>query len=531
MKYFKVFETTTDQQSYLSGDIITPSVSITRNIESTIHYVSEIIVNTNNYLTIEAKENGLTVILSVNACEYCIDGDGEWKTLAAGTPTEPINIGHKLSFRGNLTPTSSAGIGTFTISKKCNLKGNCMSMLFGDDAVNSYSLSGKTYAFYKLFNSCTTIVNVSENFLPATTLTNCCYQYMFNGCTSLIKAPKLPATSLFVSCYQYMFSGCTSLTTAPTLPATTLVRYCYSKMFNGCTALINPPIILGTSMSWATYCCEYMFAGCTSLKIAPILSATTLEENCYYSMFSDCTSLTTAPVLPATTLASSCYNSMFSGCISLTNAPALPATTLAASCYVNMFSGCISLTNAPALPATTLMRYCYSNMFYGCTSLTTAPELPAAILTTNCYEYMFYGCSKLNNIKMLATDISASSCLMSWVYGVSSTGTFTKNSVMKNLTTGQSGIPSGWTVVNDGEESGGNLITFTIDGTEYQAEEGMTWVEWCNSDYNVNNYEYDEWGIYWNNGGSSTLVLFNSTDAVVDISDIILPTGTYIFSD
>jgi hypothetical protein len=120
---------------------------------------------------------------------------------------------------------------------------------------------------------------------------------------------------------------------------------------------------------------------------------------------------------------------------------------------------------------------------------------------------------------------------MSWVYGVSSTGTFTKNSVMKNLTTGQSGIPSGWTVVNDGEESGGNLITFTIDGTEYQAEEGMTWVEWCNSDYNVNNYEYDEWGIYWNNGGSSTLVLFNSTDAVVDISDIILPTGTYIFSD
>lgn len=32
---------------------------------------------------------------------------------------------------------------------------------------------------------------------------------------------------------------------------------------------------------------------------------------------------------------------------------------------------------------------------------------------------------------------------------------------------------------------GGNLITFTIDGEEYQAEEGMTWEEWVNSEYNT----------------------------------------------
>ena len=35
----------------------------------------------------------------------------------------------------------------------------------------------------------------------------------------------------------------------------------------------------------------------------------------------------------------------------------------------------------------------------------------------------------------------------------------------------------------DGEEA--NLITFTIDGTEYQAVEGMTWEQWVNSDYNT----------------------------------------------
>lgn len=30
-----------------------------------------------------------------------------------------------------------------------------------------------------------------------------------------------------------------------------------------------------------------------------------------------------------------------------------------------------------------------------------------------------------------------------------------------------------------------SLISFTIDGTEYQAEEGMTWGEWVESEYNT----------------------------------------------
>lgn len=38
---------------------------------------------------------------------------------------------------------------------------------------------------------------------------------------------------------------------------------------------------------------------------------------------------------------------------------------------------------------------------------------------------------------------------------------------------------------------GSNLITFTIDGVQYQAEEGMTWKEWCNSEYNVGGFIYE----------------------------------------
>ena len=116
-----------------------------------------------------------------------------------------------------------------------------------------------------------------------------------------------------------------------------------------------------------------------------------------------------------------------------------------------MFEGCTSLTTAPKLPATTLTKYCYASMFYNCTSLTTAPELPATTLAESCYEYMFRDCTKLNYIKMLATDISASDCLRSWVSSVASSGTFVKHPDMTTLPTGSSGIPNGWTVVNNGE--------------------------------------------------------------------------------
>ena len=39
MEYLKVFETIEEQQSYLNGTIITPSINMTRGNESTINYV------------------------------------------------------------------------------------------------------------------------------------------------------------------------------------------------------------------------------------------------------------------------------------------------------------------------------------------------------------------------------------------------------------------------------------------------------------------------------------------------------------
>lgn len=194
-------------------------------------------INIDNYVTFEALENGFTVSLSTNACEYCVDGDGDWKSLSAGTSTTSVSTGQTLSFRATITPNSTNGVGTFTLGKKCNVRGNVMALLYGDSGKDNFSLSGKSYAFYRLFRNCSNLIEVSDDFLPATTLASYCYRYMFQSCTGLTKAPNLPATTLQTYCYQYMFTGCTALTTAPVLPATTLVNYCYQYMFQSCSKL------------------------------------------------------------------------------------------------------------------------------------------------------------------------------------------------------------------------------------------------------------------------------------------------------
>ena len=272
-----------------------------------------------DYMKVVTLEDGLTVSFT-NPLEYSFD-EITWQSLPANTKTPAINKDQYVAFRAKLTPSSLSGIGTFSIDKQCDLKGNCMSLLFGDDFSDKVDLTGYDYAFHKLFYNQSNIKSVDPGFLPATTLAINCYYQMFYYCANLTTAPKLPATTLASKCYSDMFYYCANLTTAPELPATTLANNCYSNMFSGCT----------------------------SLTIAPELPATMLTKSCYYYMFNNCTSLTIAPELPATTLANYCYGRMFNSCTNLTTAPELPATTLEINCYNSMFYGCTNLNYIKAL--------------------------------------------------------------------------------------------------------------------------------------------------------------------------------------
>ena len=298
--------------------------------------------------------------------------------------------------------------------KECYIYGNVMSMVtpagseFKDNTAftANYALAG---LFYKPSGYSNKIIShpTKKLLLPATTLTDYCYDNLFNGCSILDAGPEiLPATALTASCYYGMFKGCKKLKKAPTISATQMV---------------------------GSAACRQMFYQCEALTTAPALNVTSINSNCYQQMFYGCTSLTTAP-------------------------EKLPAENLYNQCYASMFQGCTSLATVSAnmLPAETLNSNCYNQMFRDCTSLTSAPELPALTANvSNCYRQMFYGCTNLNYVKCLATKRNSST--YQWLEGVAASGTFVKNSEMGTQTTSgnniwqlgnSQGIPAGWTVVN-----------------------------------------------------------------------------------
>ena len=315
----------------------------------------------NQYLTLVARGSGSFGGIGHNKTyQYSKDEGYTWVNATSATSISVIN-GERVMFKGTLTNNNYYGVGRFSATTQFEAEGNPMSLVYGDDFRGKTSLVG-THGFLSLFQGCTTLTNINNL--------------------------KLIATTLVDGCYERMFEGCTSLTSIPNgfLPATTLIDFCYQYMFDDCTSLINIP--------------------------SGLLLATTLAHACYEHMFARCTSITTAPSLPATTLAEQCYESMFAGCTSLTTAPSLPATTLAGGCYWGMFGGCTSLTTAPVLSATTLAIMCYNYMFGGCTRLNYVKCLATDISASYCTT------SWLENVSSSGTFVKASS-MSGWTRGTS----------------------------------------------------------------------------------------------------------------
>jgi len=91
-----------------------------------------------------------------------------------------------------------------------------------------------------------------------------------------------------------------------------------------------------------------------------------------------------------------------------------------------------------------------------------------------------------------------------------------------NVNSGE--LTFGFTATSSHE--GKPLITFTVEGIEYQAEEGMTWKKWCNSSYNTDNFHHDN-GPVLNN---ENLRLHRMNYGIVEYTDSIISGGEYYFT-
>lgn len=196
-----------------------------------------------NYFKFIARGSGTYTFFdngadSGNTLSYSLDSGETWTQLANGSPTPTVSAGDVVMWKGSNHTLGANGIGTFSATTNFDVAGNAMSLHFGDDFENQTSLSGKDYAFKNLFSGCSSVIDAENLELPATTLSNNCYQSMFRFAVNLTKVPKeLPATTLTEHCYDGMFYQNLEMTESPVLPAPTLVTNCYRQMFYGSTKL------------------------------------------------------------------------------------------------------------------------------------------------------------------------------------------------------------------------------------------------------------------------------------------------------
>lgn len=200
---------------------------------------------TSTPLTLEAVEAGTISITNTNGLSL------EYTSSISGTQTStanPVSIEVAAGETVSLTCSNTEKGLNFCITSTNDVYvyGNALSLVFGSGFVGQTDLSACEYGILAALFCPTpgseamnpTILNhpTKDIVLPATTLSSCCYMYMFSGCSNLTRGPELPATTLSVDCYHRMFEY-SGLVMAPTLPATALSEQCYGGMFDHCANL------------------------------------------------------------------------------------------------------------------------------------------------------------------------------------------------------------------------------------------------------------------------------------------------------
>ena len=414
-------------------------------------------------LTFKATQDGSTVKLTKIGSpsgdfQTSRDGGNTWTDYTIDTAIT-LNTGDEVSFRAKTNRSSGQDYNNnfhFEMTGKIEAWHNVMSLYRTNDfATYNIVVEG---AFYRLFYICTSLTKAPV--LPATTLADDCYGYMFSGCGSLNEVHCQMSSSYSSSQISSTYakgwlegvsstgtfytnadanwpSGASGIPTGwtrvneetPTFDDITK-PLTFRATQDGSTVYItrygSPTGSFQTSRDGGNTWTNYTIGRVIALNTGDEVSFRAKDDRSAYRDNYEYFSFAMTGKIEAWHNVMSLYrtkyfatykyavnyafNCLFNNCTSLTKAPVLPATSLDQSCYESMFFGCQSLTKAPELPATTLADNCYERMFSGCQSLTKAPELPATTLANSCYEHMFSGCRSLTKAPELPATTLANSC-------------------------------------------------------------------------------------------------------------------------
>ena len=233
---------TTEQNLHSAGTLtLTATYSgLSTTADVTVYQEGTSTDYSTKYLTLDIINGGTINWKSVGntpktiSCSF--DNGNTWTEITSTSDGVAINVaaGDKVLVKGTNTSyaTTKENYSAFEGgTASYNVEGNIMSLVYGDNFIGNTALTG-SYNFCSLFKM-SSAVSAENLVLPATVLTPHCYRAMFANSPSVEVAPELPALTLADSCYKYMFQE-TSITTAPDLLAPTLVVSCYEGMFNRC---------------------------------------------------------------------------------------------------------------------------------------------------------------------------------------------------------------------------------------------------------------------------------------------------------
>ena len=258
---------------------------------------------------------------------YKQDNDKFYKKWNYNAITLPPNSTLSLFGDSNVFSSSSSNYANFSIvGSSVKLSGRLASI--------SHT-RGVTYTYYKLFQNCTSVVEVSSEFLEGVNIPTSGYSgdsilsYLFSN-TGITQVPeglfdfRQPINGIYacLSVYAYMFKDCKSLVSVPQNIFTKETFICqkqYQGMFSGCSSLTQAPDIYATNAPWL--CCASMFSGCVSLENPPQIACNGYADTgAYESVFQDCTSLKQSPTmhdLIKDEISSRQHSNMFKNCSSL----------------------------------------------------------------------------------------------------------------------------------------------------------------------------------------------------------------------
>ena len=188
-----------------------------------------------DYLTLRVVSGGTLVwhrqyTSTVPSPYYSTDNGTTWNRFDASETPVNVSAGDRVLLKNTTQSYQNNTLNNFSGSTAYfNLEGNVMSMLYGDSFVGEITLDS-AHTFNSLFNY-TNVVSCEHLVLPAITLSDSCYSYMFYNCRNLTIAPELPAQTLVVSCYRSMFQGCSSLSYVKCMAVEPINSYTYRWLY------------------------------------------------------------------------------------------------------------------------------------------------------------------------------------------------------------------------------------------------------------------------------------------------------------